>query len=516
MPQLATAVLVDGPSVDHAVFQLIEVLGADEARFLPPMVLTCGEQPPPTGGLSGLLLGTIKRIETWMVRRTPRHRAFENAVDLRDMPVALLDLTVDGADAPPFDVVVDCRQGERRPLPVPTRLGALRLCHGAGYGLEPAGFWEVYRNEADTGFRIERTLGDRTPEIVFGGHLLTASYWTFNRANVTAKGFHFLLKLLERLADGEEIGSLSVAPESVVAPTIGTLTPLRYFASVVGSTVRQTVLKKLGYDHRWAVSHLPNAGPHLELSRATTIPNPPKRFLADPFVWTEADRTVCFLEEYFYSESKGKISAYEFVGGEAHPLGVVLDEEFHLSFPFVFEHAGRIFMCPETSQKNEIRLYVCERFPDRWSFHKTLMRNVSAADTVLFPHAGSWFLLTNFCSLGSTDHNSELHLFSAEAPDSDAWRPCPANPVILDSRKARTGGFFAADGALFRINQIPGKGHYGRAFALNKIVDIGPDHYVEQKVAHIEPDFLPGLSGTHHLHANENFRVFDHSTFERI
>ena len=69
-------------------------------------------------------------------------------------------------------------------------------------------------------------------------------------------------------------------------------------------------------------------------------------------------------------------------------------------------------MCPETHEKNEIRVYKCLEFPFKWSFHVTLMRNVDAADTMIFEREDGWWLFTNLDKSPVGDHNSQLHIFS--------------------------------------------------------------------------------------------------------
>ena len=41
-------------------------------------------------------------------------------------------------------------------------------------------------------------------------------------------------------------------------------------------------------------------------------------------------------------------------------------------------------MCPETSEKNEIRIYECVKFPIKWKYSRTLIKNIYAVDTILF------------------------------------------------------------------------------------------------------------------------------------
>lgn len=44
----------------------------------------------------------------------------------------------------------------------------------------------------------------------------------------------------------------------------------------------------------------------------------------------------------------------------------VLNENFHLSYPNVFEYDGSIYMLPETFESNQLRLYKCVSFPYKW------------------------------------------------------------------------------------------------------------------------------------------------------
>ena len=71
---------------------------------------------------------------------------------------------------------------------------------------------------------------------------------------------------------------------------------------------------------------------------------------------------------------------------------------FHLSYPFIFTVDNELYMCPETGEIREIRLYKCTEFPLRWSFHKTLIKDVSAVDSNIFLFKDRWWLLTNIDS----------------------------------------------------------------------------------------------------------------------
>ena len=51
-------------------------------------------------------------------------------------------------------------------------------------------------------------------------------------------------------------------------------------------------------------------------------------------------------------------------------LSIVLKADFHLSYPFVFQHEGRVFMMPEGN--SALTLYESVNFPLEWKPFKVL------------------------------------------------------------------------------------------------------------------------------------------------
>ena len=70
-------------------------------------------------------------------------------------------------------------------------------------------------------------------------------------------------------------------------------------------------------------------------------------------------------------------------------------------------------------------------FPNKWELEKILITDVTAADTSIFKIDSKWWMLTNIDTSNIGDHDSELHIFSAEELLSDKWTPHPLNPVLL-------------------------------------------------------------------------------------
>ena len=174
-------------------------------------------------------------------------------------------------------------------------------------------------------------------------------------------------------------------------------------------------------------------------------------------------------------------------------------------------------MVPEACQSEDIRLYKCEDFPLKWSLDTILMSDISAADSMIFKIGSKWFLFTNISSSGYIDHQSELHIFYSDDVRSKKWQPIKTgNPVIFDSMCARNGGVFWYNGSMYRVNQVHGKSHYGKSFAVNKVHYISESEFSEQRVSMIDANFKRDIISTHHFSANERIAAVDYCRRQRL
>ena len=175
-----------------------------------------------------------------------------------------------------------------------------------------------------------------------------------------------------------------------------------------------------------------------------------------------------------------------------------------------FKYENEIFMCPETHDKKEIRVYKCIDFPTKWEFHKTLMKDVSAADTIIFKHDNRWWLLMNIDQSCVADHDCQLHIFSADNPLSEEWVAHENNPVIFDPLVARNGGLILSDNEIYRVFQRQGFDMYGEACGIAKIIRLSPTEYVEEICSTIEPKFFDNIKGTHTYNFDSDLIVLDY------
>ncbi|MCP4007616.1 MAG: hypothetical protein GY725_25830 [bacterium] len=235
---------------------------------------------------------------------------------------------------------------------------------------------------------------------------------------------------------------------------------------------------------------------------------PPGHFHADPFGIRVDGRSFVFFEDLDFTRGRAGISCIDIDAqgqpGEIHP---VLERDYHLSYPFVFQHAGEIYMMPETEENRTLELYRAIEFPTRWELATTLLENVQAADATLHVEEGRTWL---FVSLGSGVDTlaNELHLYFADSP-LGPFTPHPRNPVVSDVTRARPAGtLFRRNGLLIRPGQDCAH-LYGWGISLNRVDVLSETDYRETPLEHIDPSWYPEGNGTHTLSRFGSLELID-------
>jgi len=135
---------------------------------------------------------------------------------------------------------------------------------------------------------------------------------------------------------------------------------------------------------------------------------------------------------------------------------------------------------------------------------------------MIFRKDDLWWLMTNISRTGPSECGSELHLFWSRTPLTGEWEPHARNPIVVDPGVARNGGLLNGGADLFRVAQNRQFDSYGTSAQLFRILRIDPTEYLEQAVCNIQPGFSPGIGGTHHLHSNGHYSVWDFKKWERV
>lgn len=232
-------------------------------------------------------------------------------------------------------------------------------------------------------------------------------------------------------------------------------------------------------------------------------------YLADPFGISDERGIHILCEEFDYGRGTGVISAVDIPpdGAPSTPRAV-LQRPGHMSYPYLFVHNGEVFCVPEASSSRRVTIYRAEAFPSRWEECATLLSNVLAIDSTLFPYGGRWWL-TCTDAKGRMGQNEKLLVWHATRP-LGPWEPHLRNPVKVDPRSARPGGTpFVVKGTLYRPSQDCSRG-YGQRIVINRVTRLTPSEFEEEPVAVVEPHPEgPYPEGVHTLSAVGDATLID-------
>ena len=325
-----------------------------------------------------------------------------------------------------------------------------------------------------------------------------------------------LRRLRDLAADGPERVRRS-APHSGLEESPGrayrrpnNLETLLYFVRYVGRWFRVRTSRQVGPAYKWCIAVRTRSGlrRYDDPEDFRLLVCPEDRFYADPFLFERDGRTFLFFEDFRYAEGRAVISCCE-LGLDGRPVRPfeVLRLPYHLSYPFVFEDDGEIYMLPETRENRTVELYRATRFPDEWVADTVLMNDVNVVDSTIHKAAGKYWMFASV-SDGKYSNCDELSLFFADALRGP-WLPHPRNPLLSDVRRARpAGGLFAEDGKLMRPAQDCGKA-YGYALVFAEILKMSESEYEERIVSRLNPEVIPHCTATHTYNRTARFEVVD-------
>ena len=425
------------------------------------------------------------------------------------------------------DVIVDLGSRDPDAFADLSRCGVWTLTHADADGASRSGaplFWAMHRRDLYS-TRIEAHLPDGDRRVLYtsyGRPNRTSLHRSRNQAYWKAQG-----AIARALATVYERGPSYVCSRPRAEPSPAradpappsTTTIARHVAAVALGVIGRR-LRKLAYNEEWIVAaRVPHAGSLVDGSSSAldgfhAVAASRGEHFADPFVFQHDGDTFLFFERFDERARRASI-AYARLDPAANAItrpASALSREYHVSYPFVFRHGGDIFMIPESLERQAVELYRAVEFPARWVFERRLLDNVCAVDATLLEHGSRLWLFAGVAEPGASV-NDELHLYSTAALDGP-WVPHPENPIVSDVRRARpAGAIFRHRGRLIRPAQDCSRG-YGTAVVLNRIDVLTTEEYAESPIGRIEPNWAPGLVGTHTYNSTGAIEVLDGRRFE--
>jgi len=302
----------------------------------------------------------------------------------------------------------------------------------------------------------------------------------------------------------------SIAITTVLLGLLGWLALYRYGRWKKKQRRQENEVWSIGiYEGPDPVTLSPAKGITNPILTAGDITDVPARFVADPFMLELNGTYHLFFELLNTRRNTGEIGHAESRDLKSwRYTGVVLKEKFHLSYPYVFSHAGEVYMIPECAKSGAVRLYRAVDFPRKWEFVTSILRGGKKQVPLLDPsvvfHEGHWYLFSYMRKV----NNLHIHVAGDLA---GPWREHPKSPVVQGSdHYARPGGRVVADGpVLYRYAQ-DGVPRYGSKAWGFRITELTPETYREEPVSD-EPVIKAGTENWNNrgMHTVDPHRMAD-------
>lgn len=248
-------------------------------------------------------------------------------------------------------------------------------------------------------------------------------------------------------------------------------------------------------------------------------------WLADPFLFEKDNKTYVFYEAYDMIQHKGKIG-YSILNkkNKTLPIHIIIDEPHHLSFPYLFEHNGDIFIMPETCDDNSIKLYKSMIFPDKWEMSSILLSDIYSCDTILMPNNNPCHMITCEMYKGETPNGN----YSSCWVKNKCYRIDDKLQIIGEGKYIgegdcgyrNAGKTFIYHGKNMRVGQNCPDKQYGKGIVLFEIQSVDP--YQESLIwikncselePHIHRFVNNSLIGVHTYNISEHYEVIDFSQY---
>lgn len=201
-------------------------------------------------------------------------------------------------------------------------------------------------------------------------------------------------------------------------------------------------------------------------------------FIADPFFYREDDRWYMFFEVLHEGEGDwlGDIAlATSSDGLHWKYESLVIDEDFHLSYPYVFKENDEYYIIPESRQDKSIRLYKASNFPTEWKLDEVLIQGNYADPSLIYYNNKYWIF--------AVEDDDKLVVFHADSLHGE-WKEHDLNPLISNNMHITrpSGRLIEHEGKIIRFTQdiYPVYGSQVRAFIIDTLDE---NNYSEHEYA---------------------------------
>ena len=378
----------------------------------------------------------------------------------------------------------------------------------------PSGFWETYNNEGVVGAVLQRLsdkldAGQMLARVVIPASKESPAITQNDIAWDSSPLLHLCLNKLVMTGDPVLNKKVKILTNGPIYSTPGLLATLLMITKYIWRKLKEP---SRFYVQHWSIQISParqeNNSMLLYKRDFKTLKQPKGKFRADPFLACVDNKDYLFFEEYDYSTNKGiikmgEIGSYGFLN---EPIAI-LEDDNHLSNPFVFYENGTLYLLPEQAQSGEVSLYRCVEFPMQWEKCAVLLKDGYYVDPLLFKKDDKWWL---FCVERLSNKGSSTtyaKLWYAECLEGP-WQEHPSNPISTDCRYSRSGGsIIQKNNQIVRVVQDCSKG-YGYQINYLRVKHLSETDFEEELIGAISPQRL-GVDGIHTINMGRTLTVID-------
>lgn len=243
------------------------------------------------------------------------------------------------------------------------------------------------------------------------------------------------------------------------------------------------------------------------------IRNPKGRWAADPFLFSEQGKTYIFVELYCNKIHRGCIAVCEIKENDITPYRIIIEEEYHMSYPYIWRDCDGIHLCAETGDNKSLHFYKPTDFPFKWEKEKVLMKGKRWADTT-FLHDASGKPIYGLTYEYDDSWQAEMKVFQILDDKIEVSKEKP----IVTRQIQRCGGMFISDDEKrYRVAQN-GEPSYGHNLIFCEAKLDWP-HYREKIVKEVELESIKydgkfKAIGMHTYNATDMYEVIDFRSHE--
>lgn len=140
-----------------------------------------------------------------------------------------------------------------------------------------------------------------------------------------------------------------------------------------------SLLKKLFIGGEWGIAYKKRDSLEYQVAKV-----PEGYWAADPLLFEYKGIHYLFAEIYEKQKGRAGIGYFEFENDIPIYKGIVIENDYHMSYPCVFKYRDTILMIPESSANMSLDLYIAEGFPNVWRKKTVLVSGCNYVDTTAY------------------------------------------------------------------------------------------------------------------------------------